>query len=261
MGSYSYNSALTGTANAYYPNFSIPSTSTNSTTATSASFPTTTTPDSFTRNVSSTTKVDSTSSNKPDLKMTQFSQLNMQNLQANGCGNVKGVVFDVDDTLSKYKLTGQRTIPPELKAQLKELQANGIQLGIVSNNPNDKLVQQFKKELAADGIEMASVSNAQKPGTKGLREMQKQMGDIPDDQMLMIGDNPETDVASGKNAGFKTAQVDWFGNGALHKDMMKWGDEGLGGYQKMKQTLFGSKSSEPVYSPAIPISSPIAATA
>jgi HAD superfamily phosphatase (TIGR01668 family) len=186
--------------------------------------------------------------------MTQFSQLNMQTLKDNGCGNVKGVVFDVDDTLSKYKMSGQRTIPDDLKRQLLELQnKNGIKLGIVSNNPDDKLVQQFKEELAKDGIEISSVSNAQKPGTKGLKEMQKQMGNIPDDQMLMIGDNANTDIASGNKAGFKTAQVDWFGQSNMHKDMMKWGDEGLGGFQKIKQTLFGSNSDQPVYSAAIPV--------
>ena len=256
MGSYAYNSSSLGLNSPYYPSVSIINPNSNISIAGSTGTSTipSTPNDSFTRSTSSTSSVKTANNSKtPDFKMTQFNQLNMQNLQANGCGNVKGVVFDVDDTLSKYKMSGQRTIPPELKAQLKELQANGIQLGIVSNNPDDKLVQKFKKELAADGIEMASVSNAQKPGTKGLREMQKQMGNIPDDQMLMIGDNPNTDIASGNKAGFKTAQVDWFGQSNMHKDMMKWGDEGLGGYQKIKQTLFDSHSDQPVYSAAIPV--------
>jgi len=253
MGSYAYNSSAFGVNSPYYPGLSNFNPASNlslgSTTGTST-IPSTPN-DSFIRSTSSASSVKTPSDSKtPDFKMTQFSQLSMQNLQANGCGNVKGVVFDVDDTLSKYKLSGsQRSIPRELKAQLKELQDNGVQLGIVSNNPDDKLVQQFKKELAADGIQMASVSNAQKPGTKGLREMQKQMGNIPDDQMLMIGDNPNTDIASGNKAGFKTAQVDWFGNNGLHKDMMKWGDKGL----SLKQSLFGGHSDQPVYSPAIAV--------
>jgi len=256
MGSYAYNSSSMGVNSAYYPSVSIfnPNSNIAVGSSTGASTIPSTPNDSFTRSTSSTSSVKSpTDSKTPDFKMTQFSQLSMQNLQAKGCGDVKGVVFDVDDTLSKYKMSGQRTIPPELKAQLKELQANGVQLGIVSNNPDDKLVQQFKKELAADGIEMASVSNAQKPGTKGLKQMQEKMGNIPDNQMLMIGDNANTDIASGNKAGFKTAQVDWFGQSNMHKDMMKWGDEGLGGFQKIKQTLFGSHSDQPVYSDAIPV--------
>jgi HAD superfamily phosphatase (TIGR01668 family) len=147
--------------------------------------------------------------------LKKFSELKPEN-------GVKGMVFDVDDTLSKAKL-GKRGVPQDLKNQLKTLQDSGVQLGIVSNNPSPEAALKIQKELADSGIAVDVVGGAHKPDTKGLQMMQQDFG-LPADQMMMVGDNPDTDMKSGNRAGFKTAQADWFGNGKLHKAMVQKSD-------------------------------------
>jgi HAD superfamily phosphatase (TIGR01668 family) len=186
----------------------------------------------------------STQSSQPDFKFRKFSDLNSKNIQSKG--EVRGIVFDVDDTLSRFQLLGHRSIPPELKQQLKTLQdKDHIKLGIVSNNPNPDTVIQFQKELAKDGIYMDVIANAEKPSTKGLKEMQEKFR-LPSDQILMVGDSPLTDIPAGKAAGFKTAQVDWFGESSLHKEGMILADKTMLGIETVK-SWFHIKPSEPKF--------------
>lgn len=200
--------------------------------------------DSFTLNNSLTTDASSTNSSKPDLTMTSFSQLTPENV--NSKGQVKGMLFDVDDTLSKYTL-GKRTIPPQVLKQLKQLQDSGIKLGIVTNNPSKKTAENFQNQLKAAGINMPMIIHADKPSPKGLEMMEQQMG-LPASQMMMVGDQ-STDVESGKKAGFKTLQVDWFGNSSFHKDMMHQADEALLSLDKFK-AKFDSDPDQPEFIPA-----------
>ncbi len=192
---------------------------------------------------------------KPDLTFRDFNQLTPENVRTQG--NIRGMVFDVDDTLSKYHLSGNRTIPPELKQRLKTLQDSGIQLGIISNNPDSKLVRQFQDELGNEGIEVAVISNGQKPGTKSLEMMENYMG-LPANQIMMVGDNPDTDVESGKKAGCKTVQVDWFHTSELHKDGMELGDKALHYVDKFK-AFFDSNADQPQFFPPPQQSLPSAA--
>jgi len=180
---------------------------------------------------------------KPDLTLKHFSQLTPENVRSTG--NIKGMAFDVDDTLSKFQL-GNRSIPPELIKQLKTLQDSGIKLGIVTNNPSSKTTEAFQKELSNAGIHMDAVIHADKPNTKGLEMLQKSFG-LPANQMMMVGDQG-TDVQVGKRAGFKTAQVDWFGNSSFHKKLMHKADEALNHVDKTKAT-FDSDPDQPEYLP------------
>lgn len=188
----------------------------------------------------------------PDLIFTNFNQLTPENIQQ--AGPIGGIIFDVDDTLSKFQLGSDRSIPQELKDRLLVLQSSGIQLGIVSNNPDSKLIQQLQSELADAGIQVPVISNGQKPSTKGLEMMQQYMG-LPPNQIMMIGDNPETDIESGKKAGFKTAQVDWFNTSELHKKGMEWGDKALNMVDNVTN-FFNPDGSEPQFFPP-PSSAPI----
>jgi len=157
----------------------------------------------------------------PDDTLKEFKDLNPDRVAAN-LGPVRGMLFDVDDTLSKFGF-GKRSIPPDLVKQLKGLQDSGIRLGIVSNNPNSKTAKQFQEELEKKGIHMDVVTHADKPNPEGLKFLQQKFG-IPANQMVMVGDQA-TDVEAGKNAGFKTIQVDWFGQSDGHKKMMHKLDE------------------------------------
>lgn len=160
----------------------------------------------------------------PDDTLTKFKDLNPERVQTN-LGPVRGMLFDVDDTLSKFSFGGKRTIPDALVTQLKDLQESGIRLGIVSNNPNTKAAKQFQAELEKKGIHMDVVTHADKPNPEGLKLLQQKFG-IPANQMVMVGDQP-TDVEAGQNAGFKTIQVDWFGESKKHKKMIHKLDEGM----------------------------------
>lgn len=201
----------------------------------------------FSGDIFTLNRASETDPSQPDLVFNNFDELTPQNVRRKGM--VRGMVFDVDDTLSKYKLGGGRTIPDELKQRLHTLQGSGIQLGIVSNNPDSELVQQFQSELADAGIHVAVISNGQKPNTKSLEMMQEYMG-LPANQMMMVGDNPDTDVASGKQAGFKTALVDWFGRSELHQEGMQLGDKALGYFDKFK-SIFDSNAGKPQFFPPL----------
>jgi HAD superfamily phosphatase (TIGR01668 family) len=205
-----------------------------------------------TDNYTSTTPViNSTAKSKdltePDMVLTEFNQLTPEKLRTQG--NIKGVVFDIDDTLSRYKPGNNRSIPPELKKQLKGLQDSGIQLGIISNNPSSKLVRKFQDELAKDGIYVAAISNGHKPDTKSLERMEKAMH-LPASQMMMIGDNPDTDVKSGEKAGVKTAKVDWFHTSEVRKEVMEAGDKILNFGTHIKEKFSPKESNEPEFFPA-----------
>lgn len=184
-------------------------------------------------------------STQPDAKLTDFNQLTPEMVRSQG--DIKGIAFDVDDTLSEFKLLGDRSIPPELKQRLKTLQDSGIKLGMISNNPSSSTVLQFQKELADSGINMAVISNAQKPGTEGLEMMSKEFG-VPLNQMMMVGDSKNTDVASGEKAGVKTVQVDWFGTSDLHKEGMSLLDKVASVFNKVKG-VFSPGSEQPEFFP------------
>jgi HAD superfamily phosphatase (TIGR01668 family) len=157
---------------------------------------------------------------KPDLMLNDFSELTPQNVRSKG--DVRGMVFDMDDTLSRFKL-GERGIPPELLAQLKNLQDSGIKLGVVTNNPSDETAKRLQRQLIDADIHMEVITNAAKPHTQGLEMMREKFG-LPANQMMMVGDQP-SDVQTGKSAGFKTAQVDWFRCSDLRKTLMHDADK------------------------------------
>jgi HAD superfamily phosphatase (TIGR01668 family) len=199
--------------------------------------------DSFTLSNPTATS-NSQDSTKPDISLIKFSQLTPE--KVNSKGKVKGILFDVDDTLSKFTL-GNRSIPPELVKQLKTLQDSGIKLGIVTNNPNKTTALKVQKELKDAGINMPMVIHAEKPSPNGLEAMQKEMG-LPASQMMMVGDQA-TDVESGKKAGFKTTQVDWFGTSGLHNKMMHLADKALLELDEFK-AKFDSDPDQPEFIPA-----------
>lgn len=187
---------------------------------------------------------------QPDLTMHNFNQLTPETfdtLRKQGT-DIRGLVFDVDDTLSRFQLK-DRTIPPELKDRLKTLQDKGYELGVVSNNPRKSSVLKLQAELAQSGINVAVISNAKKPGTEGLKMMQQHFNLDPAN-IMMVGDNPLTDVSGGQKAGFKTAKVDWFDNGTGHKVGMIASDLALTASQKVKSKVFPGLEKPPTLHPA-----------
>lgn len=189
---------------------------------------------------------------KPDMTLHHFSELTPKNVQSQG--DVKAIAFDVDDTLSKFKL-GKRNIPDELKQQLLTLQEKGgpdgtpLKLAIISNNPSSKATLKIQKELKDAGIDMPVISNAEKPSTEGFKRLQKEF-DLPANQMMMVGDSANTDILGGNRAGFKTAQVDWFNTSKAHKKMMAAGEVVLSKVDKLED-MTDTTPDQPDFFPAL----------
>lgn len=200
---------------------------------------------------------------KPDMTLHHFSDLTPEKVQSQG--DVKAVAFDVDDTLSKFKL-GKRSIPPELIKQLQTLQKSGgpnntpLPMAIISNNPSSKATLKFQKELKDAGIDMPVIPHAEKPSTAGFKRLEKEFG-LPANQMMMVGDSANTDILGGNRTGFKTAQVDWFNTSSAHKKMMAAGEVVLSKADQLED-ITDTTPDQPDFFPALSQQpKPIAASA
>ena len=182
---------------------------------------------------------------KPDLLLKRFDGLTPQALRQ--LGDIRGVVFDVDDTLIPFSLHN-RQCPEALKIQLRALQASGVRLGILTNHIYPRNIFKLQQELAASGIHMTVVQQAHKPEVHGYRLLQQHFNALPE-QMVMVGDNPLTDIQGGINAGFKTIQVDWFGTSDKLKASIRLLERARMAAQQAKTVLQPNNIHRPMLSP------------
>jgi len=111
--------------------------------------------------------------------------------------NFRGLVFDIDNTLTAY----DEALPPAKSvALIKRLQHMGFQVFLLTNNTNERL-RGFNVSLQLPGIGFAL-----KPLARGLRKAMKSMGTTPS-STVMIGDQLLSDVWAGKNARVTTILV------------------------------------------------------
>ena len=102
------------------------------------------------------------------------------------------LLLDLDNTLAPYS----QDMPTEqVLAWMKELQASGAALFIVSNNRGETRVERY---AAACGIPF--IKRAEKPHPKGLETAMEQMGKTREETALM-GDQVFTDALAAKRAG------------------------------------------------------------
>ena len=111
--------------------------------------------------------------------------------------NIRGLIFDVDNTLTAFD---EKKPSPETTELLQKLQDMGFKLCLLTNNTNKRLAG-FNQELALLGY-----ANALKPFTSGIKKAMSEMKVIPA-QTAIIGDQLLTDVWAGKNAGIATILV------------------------------------------------------
>lgn len=108
--------------------------------------------------------------------------------------NVKFVLCDLDNTLDSYK---QKT-PLAKSIELKEkLQAEGIELIIVSNNRGER-VRKYSKEL-----KVRHFSSLAKPFAIKLTKVLKRLH-INRDEVILIGDQIVTDISCANGAKIKS---------------------------------------------------------
>jgi len=111
--------------------------------------------------------------------------------------NIRGLIFDVDNTLTAFD---QDLPPAKIVALLKRLEKMGFKLCLLTNNTNGRL-SRFNKNLGMPGI-----ANALKPLTRGVKKAMKQMSTRPDSTAI-IGDQLLSDIWAGKNARLTTILV------------------------------------------------------
>lgn len=98
--------------------------------------------------------------------------------------NIKGIMFDLDNTLTDYK----GVLAKEKIEWIKEAKKRGISICILSNSHRQKKIKDFMKELDINGLNFAM-----KPMQKGFRYALDLLG-VRKEEACMIGDQIFTDV-------------------------------------------------------------------
>lgn len=110
---------------------------------------------------------------------------------------VKGIVFDIDNTIAPYEVER----PTEkMKAYFAELRDAGIKMAFVSNNQGNRVV------TFNEGLGLFYVCKAGKPSPKGVRRCIEHFG-LNNDEVIAVGDQIFTDCVAAHRAGIKFAMV------------------------------------------------------
>ena len=121
----------------------------------------------------------------PDIIYRTVYDINFDSLKEK---NIKGLIFDIDNTLVSYK---QKKPNDKVKALLNKLKNDGFDICFVSNN-NKQRVDIFNEEF-----KFFSYPNAKKPFTKYIKKAIKSM-QISNKNAALIGDQLFTDIAAAK---------------------------------------------------------------
>jgi len=110
---------------------------------------------------------------------------------------VKGILFDIDNTLVAYA-----TPQPDEKIieWICKIQQKGFKVGLFSN-ANKKRVELFNKKL-----EVYSLAKSQKPFKMGFIKISKLM-ELEPNEIAMVGDQLFTDIYGGNRFGAYTIMV------------------------------------------------------
>ena len=108
------------------------------------------------------------------------------------------VLADLDNTLVAYKVP---TPPPEIVAWKQALEAEGIDLFILSNSRKPGRAQRF-----AEALGIPYEGHAGKPKVGGFQRAMARMGAAPEETAI-VGDQIFTDIWGGNRAGVLTLLV------------------------------------------------------
>ena len=110
---------------------------------------------------------------------------------------IKGIMFDMDNTL----INGKYTHTKELKMWIKEMKKQGIKMCIFSNTTRINKVKKVAKEFG-----MNYIYNGFKPFKFGFKKAEKLL-QIDKENLVIIGDQLFTDIYGGNRYGIKTILV------------------------------------------------------
>ncbi|MCL2016062.1 MAG: YqeG family HAD IIIA-type phosphatase [Defluviitaleaceae bacterium] len=131
---------------------------------------------------------------KPNFYFGSIFQIPYDDLRQKG---VKGLIFDIDNTLARH----EDIFPPEkILSLICNLQNTGFKIGILSNNSKKRL-EEFNRALQLPGF-----SGALKPFTVNLKKLMIQMNLKPTETAI-IGDQMFADVWCGNRANITTVLV------------------------------------------------------
>lgn len=111
---------------------------------------------------------------------------------------IKGIIFDLDDTLAPKN--GTTLLEKDLE-WLSNAQQSGIQCQIVSNNHHPPHVEKMAKVL-----NLPAVAQAKKPSPKYILKAIEEMNLTPP-EVLMVGDRVLTDILGGGRLNMPTCLV------------------------------------------------------
>ena len=132
----------------------------------------------------------------PDNRVRSVAEIEPQALAGLG---IKGVILDLDNTLVLWH---QEEITPETLEWLKQLQAAGIKLCILSNSIFGKRSERIAKRLGCP-----NVRQAKKPTKGGFRRALQAL-QLPPQELAMVGDQMFTDILGGNRMGITTIMVE-----------------------------------------------------
>ncbi len=132
---------------------------------------------------------------KPTYIVEHVTDINLEDLKQE---NIKGLIFDLDNTLMPPR-TG---IYPEVISQWLEEVKKDFKIAILSNNPYKDYVRQAGEKAGCIAYEKAG-----KPRRKAALQALKDL-DLMPEQVVIIGDRPLTDILVGQRLGLITILVD-----------------------------------------------------
>jgi len=111
--------------------------------------------------------------------------------------NIKGIMFDLDNTLTDYN----GIMSKEKIEWIKEAKKRGINVCILSNSHRQKKIRGLMKELDINGLNLAM-----KPMLKGYRYALNLLG-VKKENACMIGDQIFTDIWGANRFGIMSILV------------------------------------------------------
>ncbi|MHB8169976.1 MAG: YqeG family HAD IIIA-type phosphatase [Thermincolia bacterium] len=130
----------------------------------------------------------------PDWHVSSIACIDLGELQ---CKGIKGIVFDLDNTIISW---GDRDFSPTVMAWFKELKAKGFRLCILSNNTSGR-VRGLARVLG-----IPAIPRAIKPRKKAFKKALLLLGTRPE-ETAVIGDQVFTDIFGGNRLGLYTILV------------------------------------------------------
>lgn len=121
-------------------------------------------------------------------------------------GEVKGVIFDLDDTLMPL-LSGK--FQQDILDQLVLFKKAGIKMGIVTNNIQPEYCRNARAQLRKAGLHIPFIEDAHKPDPRGFMAMRDHLK-LSSSQIAVVGDGYLSDIRCANLLGMKSVQATWY---------------------------------------------------